>query len=67
MITTLDKHTCKRGDRVWEIGTTGKQYQPTASWVYSMAASKRLTNENRCWKLYENCQKECDRLNQIKQ
>ena len=62
MITTLDGITCKRGARVWEIGISATGYRPTMSVVYGQ--SNRLVNPNRCWKDYDLCLAECDKLNQ---
>jgi precorrin-6B methylase 2 len=62
MITTLDKIKAKKGQHVWEIGITTKGvYAPTASTVHSK--TNPITNPERCWKSYELCQKECDKLN----
>lgn len=62
MITTLDKIECKRGEIVWEIGIDLKgNYQPTRSIVHGWHNS--VINVDRCWKEYELCKKECERLN----
>ncbi len=64
MITTLDNVTLKRGQAAWEIGvTTGSIHKPTRSIVHGQSAG-RLANPDRCWADYDECLKECDKLNQ---
>lgn len=62
MITTLDEVICKRGERVWEIGITlDGIYRPTSSVVHG--GYNDVTNPDRCWKDYDLCKEECDKLN----
>lgn len=64
MVTTKDNIICKRGDRVWEIGVSQEGYRPTMSTVHGQGAG-RLVNPARCWKDYNGCLLECNKLNNI--
>ena len=62
MITTLDKVVCKRGETVWEVGVTNTDfYRPTRSIVHG--GYNDVTNPGACWKDYDLCKEECDKLN----
>lgn len=65
MITTVDGIKCKKGEKVWEIGVLFNNgigtYKPTLS-VY-LGSKNRLANEDKCWKSYSECIKECAKMN----
>ena len=66
MITTLDGIKAKRGESVWEIGVSLKGvYIQTRSIVHS--STNPVSNEERCWKSYDLCQKECDKRNRTEE
>ena len=64
MITTSDNVVCKRGVVVWEIGLDCGKYRPTRSIVHG-PLKNRVINEEKCYKDFFKCQKECDRLNKL--
>lgn len=65
MIITLDGIKAKRGESVWKIGITLKGvYMPTRSIVHS--STNPVSNEEKCWKYYDLCEKECRKLNRAK-
>lgn len=68
MITTTDGHKCKRGERVWEVGSyvfpdgDGEgELRPTLSKVHG--GQNDVANSALCWKDYELCKKYCDESN----
>lgn len=65
MIKTVDNKNAKRGDIVWEIGVNLKGvYKPTRGVVSSPIY--RVSNEDKCWKDYDLCKKECNKRNNKK-
>ena len=62
MITTIDGFIVKRYGIVWEIGSVIRTYKkkPSRSKVH-----QDLSNPNRCWKSYDLCLEECNKLNII--
>jgi len=65
MIKTLDNHTLKRGETAWEVGVTNSgEYRPTRGVVHG--GHNDITNPDKCWKDYDLCKTECDKLNEIK-
>ena len=60
---TIDGYMLKTGDLAWEIGVDKKGvYRPTLGFLNR--PSNPILNTDRCWKSFNDCNKECDNQNQ---